>query len=425
MTLVAGFCVLIYLPAKLGPEGLTTSSAYVPVYTWSRYLEDTGVYLANLLYRSNPHVALGVTPFTPLQVGLIFAIFIAIALLMRSRPVWFGLLFFVIGLLPVSFVEARLGFVLYLPLAGMALFAAVCLVRIKDRLRALIPGIGAVSPVTASTALFIVMAVIMTVVNVKHWPPAPNPRFSPYKLTAAEFPRLYSRMPHGAKLLFVRTPITNWDLVFLLRILYRDNDLFITMLNGPEAQRIPVDRLGHYDHIFTFEDGHYVELDNADSYRTVVQNLRKQVHPDLALGESVTIGKPGAQQYLVKGVQVGPPDQSGYWTLDQPELRFRLSSTDHHWFMERFFLPIDTLKKTGPLRVDFYVNGHLLDHALFPKDGETLYQHDVPAAWLTTDGFTTVRMFVQNPYVAPPYGDKLGVVLLAASFNPPLPIEHH
>ncbi len=84
-------CVLIYLPAKLSPEGLTSSEAYVPHYTWSRYIGNTGVYLADLLYRSNPHVPLGVTPFTPLKVGLVFAVLIAIALWMRSRPVWFGL----------------------------------------------------------------------------------------------------------------------------------------------------------------------------------------------------------------------------------------------------------------------------------------------------------------------------------------------
>jgi hypothetical protein len=139
-----------------------------------------------------------------------------------------------------------------------------------------------------------------------------------------------------------------------------------------------------------------------------------------AMGEAFTIGRPGAKQYLAKGVQVGPPDQSGYWTLDQPELRFRLSSTKHHWFMERFFLPRESLQQTGPLHVDFYVNGHLLDQALFAKDGDTLYQHDVPASWLKTDGFTTVRMYVHNPFITAVSGVKLGVLLTAASFNPPL-----
>jgi len=419
MALVGALCVLIYLPAKLGPEGLANSPAYIPHYTWSQYIARTGLYLADLLYRRDP-VPFGANPLTPLGVGCVFAVLIAVALWMRSLPVWFGLLFFVIALLPVSFVDSRLGFVLYIPLAGMALYAAACLVRIKDQLRALIPSLGAVSPASASVGLFIVMAVIMSVINYKHWPQAPDPRYSPYKLTAAELPRLYPRMPHGAKLLFVHDPFGSWDLVFLLRVLYRDNDLYITMLNGPLEQRVPLERLGHYDHIFTFEDGHYVELDNADAYRSVLQNLRKLAHPSEALGEAFTIGKPGAAQYLVKGVQVGPPNQNGYWTLDQPELRFRLSTTKHHLFMERFFRPLECLKRDGPLRVDVYVNDHLLDQAVFPKDGTTLYQHDVPASWLKTDGFTTVRMDIHNPYIAAGDGAKLGMVLLAASFNPPL-----
>jgi hypothetical protein len=421
--LVGALCVLIYLPAKLSPEGLANSPAYTPHYTWSQYIARTGLYLADLIYRSNP-VPFGATPLTPLGVACVFAVLIAVALWMRSRPAWFGLLFFVIALLPVSFVDSRLGFVLYIPLAGMALYAAVCLVRIKDQLRALIPSFGAVSPASASVGLFIVMAVIMSVVNFKHWPKAPDPRYSPYKLTAAEFPRLYPRMPHAAKLLFVHDPFGNWDLLFLLRILYRDNSLYITMLNGPPEQRVPLERLGHYDHIFTFEDGHYVELDNADAYRSVLQNLRKAAQPSAALGEAFTIGKPGAAQYLVKGVQVGPPNQSGYWTLDQPEFRFRLSTTKHNLFMERFFRPLQCLKRDGPLRVDIYVNGHLLEQAVFPKDGDVLYQHDVPANWLNADGVTTVRMDIHNPYIAPGDGAKLGVVLLAASFNPPLAAGH-
>jgi hypothetical protein len=419
--LIGALCVLIYLPAKLSPEGLTSSAEYVPVYTWSRYLHNLGVYLANLFYRSNPSVALGVTPFTPLEVGLILAVLVAVAVWMRSRPVWFGLLFFVITLLPVAFVEARLGFVLYIPLAGMALYAAVCLVRIKDKLRAAVPALPAE---ITSVGLFLVLAVALAVIGYKHWQAAPDPLYSPYKLTAAQFSREYPTLPHGAKLLFVQDPFNSWDLVFLLRVLYRDDDMFITMMNGPLSQRIPLERLGHYDHIFTWDGFHYLELDNTDAVRSVELNLMKVDHPSLAMGEAFTTGKPGALQYLVKGVQVGPPNQSGYWTLDRPEFHFRLSSTEHHWYMERFFLPSGTLQKTGPLHVDFYVNGHLLDQAVFAKDGDNLYQHDVPAAWLSTEGFTTVRMFVHNPYISPPYQDRLGVLLLGASFNPVPDLTH-
>ena len=86
-------------------------------------------------------------------------------------------------------------------------------------------------------------------------------------------------------------------------------------------------------------------------------------------------------------------------------------------FREHFLLPRDTLKQTGPLMVDFYVNGHLLDQASFAKDGEIVYQHDVPADWLKPGTLTTVQMRVHNPYIAPRDHARLGVLLRSAFFS--------
>jgi hypothetical protein len=377
-----------------------------------------------LLYRNNPLVPLGVTPFTPLGVAAFFAVLIAVAFWMRSRVVWFGLLFFVIALLPVSFIPARLGFVLYLPLAGLALYVAVCLVRFKESLYRLVSEdlhgrIPPFSPVSASVALFIATALVISVIDFRHWPRAPDPQYSPNKSTIAEFSRLYPSLPHGVKILFVHTPLDqNWDMLFLLRLYYRDTDLFLTELNGPPEQRIALDRLPQYDHIFDFEDGHYVELDNADAAQSVQLHLIKVANPSDAFGEVMIIGRPGAAQYVVKGVLVGDPKADGYWTLDETELRFRLSSVQHHVFREHFYLPSETLKQTGPLIVDYYVNGHLADQARFAKDGDTVYQHDVPVEWLKTDSLTTVRMRVHNPYISPRDGVRLGVLLRSAVFAP-------
>ncbi len=113
--------------------------------------------------------------------------------------------------------------------------------------------------------------------------------------------------------------------------------------------------------------------------------LLKAARQSDALGEVMTIGQPGASRYIVKGVWLGDPKADGYWTLDEPELQFQLSSVQHHVFREHFYIPLDTFKQTGPLMVDFYVNGHLLDQARFAKDGDVIYQHDVPVDWLKTD----------------------------------------
>src|SRR5579864_9122758 len=48
--LVAGICVLGYIPAKLSPQGLTKTPDYVPHFTWAVYFHDTAVYLRYLTY---------------------------------------------------------------------------------------------------------------------------------------------------------------------------------------------------------------------------------------------------------------------------------------------------------------------------------------------------------------------------------------
>ena len=429
MAQAGALCVLIYLPAKLGAQGIAQSEAYVPRYTLARWLEDTGTFLGYIFYRDNSSSPLNVTPFSPLGIVLLYAILLALALWLRSRVALFGLLFFAVTALPVCFIPARLGFVLYLPFAGLALYAAVCLVRFKESLGKLVtdslrgdaPGDGSPAwrpgwPVS-SIALFLAAAVLLGAIDYRHWPAAPQD--TAYQITASEFARLYPRLPHGSRLLFVHTPLdSTWDMVFLLRIYYRDLDLFITELNGPPAQRIALDKLPHYDHIFDYVDGHYVELDNSDPVLSIKLHILKNPNPSYAFGETLTIGKPGARQYIVKDVLVGDPKATGYWTLDKPELQFRLSTVQDHIFRERFFLPRETLQKTGPLVVDFYVNGHHLDQAHFAKDGVLLYEHPVPQEWLKINELTTVRMLVHNPYLAGRDHVRLGFVLLSAGFSP-------
>ena len=66
--------------------------------------------------------------------------------------------------------------------------------------------------------------------------------------------------------------------------------------------------------------------------------------------------------------------------------------------------------------VDFYVNGRLLDQARFAKEGDVIYEHDVPIDWLKTGSLTTVRMRVHNPYVAPRDGATPGSAIAVRRF---------
>ncbi|HEX5227274.1 MAG TPA: hypothetical protein VFW44_06165 [Bryobacteraceae bacterium] len=422
MALISGVCVAIYLPAKLGTNGIGHSEQYIPSYTLSRWLQDTGTFLADVLYRTDTQKPLGIDPLTPLGIAIFFAALLGVAWWLRSRVALFGVLFFVIAALPVSFIPPRLGFVLYLPLAGLALFGAVCLVRFKDALMKLMG--EALSENwgwsrASAIALFLATAGIMSAVNYRNWPIAPSPETSKFKNTAREIFGLYPKMPKRSQLLFVHDALDpTWDLLFELRNYYRDPDLYIAMLNGPKEQRVPVEKLGHFDHIFDYVNGHYVELDNTDTVASVKLHLLKTANPDYSFGETMTVGKPGVAQYIVNGVLVGDDKAKGFWTLDQAELQFRLATVQDHVFRERYFLPRETLQVTGPLVVDFYVNDHHLDKAQFAKDGIVVYEHAVPAEWLKSTELTRVKMVFHNPYVNPQNGVKLGVLLMSAGFSP-------
>lgn len=222
-------------------------------------------------------------------------------------------------------------------------------------------------------------------------------------------------MKPGARLLFVKDPFPDsYDLVFLATLYYRDPKLFITQLDGPMEQRVPVDKLGNYDHVFSYEDNQWVEYDARDIPHSLrFHTLKGQAE----MADSFQVGDPNRQAYIVQGLLLGPIGSDSAWTLDNPELRFKIASTANRELALRFVIVGETLKKTGPLKVEFFVNNHLLDRATYSDDGERTYRHPIPPAWLTTEDFNVVRMHILNPYVAPRDGAKLGVLLKSASLE--------
>jgi hypothetical protein len=409
--LVAGFCLIGYLPAKMSPKGLAGVDPYVAHFNWPTFLHDTEVYLG--------YLAFGKHPFNSPRVILFYALLVVVALLLRSRLVWFGLLFFQITLLPVSFIPAREGFVLYLPNAGLALYLAVFLIWIKDKLLSVMPRSLRVSESLAITLVFLLTATALGIANSRHWQRALASEDSPYRITKDQLTRMYPKFNHGSALLFVQTPLDGpmWDLHFTLFLAYKDKDLFITQLKGPAGQRIPLERLPHYDHIFSYQGDHFVELDNTDTRRSVRLGIVKGEKPGAGLGESVAVSSADAYKYFVDEIIMCPPKSALCWTLDAPELKFWLSSSQDRVFSANFKLASDTLKQTGPLVIDYFINDHFLERVQYAGDGDHTYRHAVPSSWLRTDDYTIVKMQIRNPYIAPADGAKLGVLLVSAGFG--------
>src|SRR4029077_10566481 len=111
---------------------------------------------------------------------------------------------------------------------------------------------------------------------------------------------------------------------------------------------------------FTYEGNRYVELDNADTLRSVRLRLVKGEKPGAGIGENMTVSSADAYKYFIDEVILCPPKSEVCWTLDAPELKFWLASNHDRVFTAHFRLSPDTLHQTGPLVIDYFINGHFL-----------------------------------------------------------------
>jgi hypothetical protein len=175
----------------------------------------------------------------------------AAAILLRSRPMKFGLLFLVGSLLPVCLIDRRSGYMLYIPLMGWALYAGCLFQRLRDGLMRL----ASLRP-RAATAVQVATfaAAVVLIVN------AHAARFATYSASLQHdqndmrrvierLRKVHPQLPRGSSLLLVDDPLpAGFALVFTARLSYGDPTLEvdrIKMLGKTPAGDEPT----HYDHV--------------------------------------------------------------------------------------------------------------------------------------------------------------------------------
>lgn len=136
----------------------------------------------------------------------------------------------------------------------------------------------------------------------------------------------------------------------------------------------------------------------------------------LAVYEYVKAGDPDAEERFMRHITGLQP--SGWrWTNERPELRLRLGKTSARKLMWDFAIAGATIKDTGPITIEFTVNGRVLDRVSYPKDGEFKFQKQVPDDWLTAYSETLIAAEIKPPWPAPD-GSKLGIIFKEAGFLP-------
>jgi len=246
----AALNVVYFVQKTRGADAMVLNPAYRPEYSFARFQYTWGVYIGRLLGR---------TTLTPTEALGILAVLLIAALLFRSRRLTFAWIVIFAGMLPVSFLPIRSGYVLYIPYVGWCLYVAAILVMIQDALVRRWPSYK----LAAACAFFAVVAWRFGKINL-HAQRA-NPRHQIFdeparvRDTATQFLAMHPSFPAGSRILLLHDPYTasEWTPYFILKLLYREKSLTIDrvkMMNGR-----PIDLAG-YQYIFDYDNGRFWQV---------------------------------------------------------------------------------------------------------------------------------------------------------------------
>ena len=393
--LLTGAIVAIFTVVHaVAHEPMSGAEAYHPVLTFARWRETTGHYLALLFYSKSPY-SLG-------AVAVIYAAVLALAALCRSRLALLCAIWLPLALLPVSFIPPRPGNALYIPMVLWCLLAGISVT---------LPMRG--NRIAEALSLLLIAAGMASLNGRSKTAPPESVEASPVARTSSQFAKLYPNLNSQSKLLFLNDAFAadNYGLQFTLWLHYHDNAFIIHRLKAGAAQHPPVSELPHYDHIFTYFQGSYVELDNTDTARAVKERLMRGQR----FSDYLVLSRGYVEAHFVKDVLDG--DGEHRWTAAHPELRFYLSSTTNRMLKARFIIPDATLRQTGPSRIRWFVNGAQVAASRHDSAGEHTFTTPVADGLLRPNAENTIGMTIENPYVSPLDNQVLGVLLMEIGFR--------
>ena len=172
---------------------------------------------------------------------------------LRSRAMAFGLLFWIVAVSPVALIPARGGFVLYLPMLGLALYAGVLLVHVRQAVTA---GRIGTPRLVAQVCLFGLLAVGLGAAHARNraeYAETMHVQLETRDLVV-QLRRMHPALSPDARVLFVEDPFADeWFLGFLFRLLYDAPGIWVDSAGSRPHIR-------SYAYVFRYADGKLEEL---------------------------------------------------------------------------------------------------------------------------------------------------------------------
>jgi hypothetical protein len=250
------------LPSFMGAASLT--QVYRPQYSLHRFLDNWETYLGFLFYVLHA--------FSLAAMLTLLALLLAVALVLKSKPLIFCWCFILITPLPVSFIETRGLNVWYIPFVGWVIYAAALIWLLLNKL---IP-LSARPRARAAVALFVILAALLAAAHTREraYTFATEGRGDQLiRRFQAQFLAVCPKLPPRSHVLFLDDPFgaDQWTPVTLLRLYFHDPELQIQRLKMP-VDRTIIDVLS-YDFVLDYRGDRFVQLNSRPLIREEVRSL--------------------------------------------------------------------------------------------------------------------------------------------------------
>jgi hypothetical protein len=197
---------------------------------------------------------------------------LVLAAVTRRRALLWAALFNLVGILPIAFIVARLGFAFYVPLAGWAVLLAGAVALGTDFLdarflakRKFHSGLRRLA-LHAGVVVLLALIMIPRHVQVSHWRyGAAREKQERLRIWYREVRYLLPTFPRGARLLLLNEPTgLNWNLHFLLPLALQDRELVFRTLRQLKEFRGTI-HSGEYTAILDYREGHFRLLSQEEA----------------------------------------------------------------------------------------------------------------------------------------------------------------
>jgi hypothetical protein len=263
---VSAVAVMLVLSAiaclvKAGPHSsLYGNPDYQQRLSAAVYLRNMGAWLDDLTLRPYGF-------FTPVKTIVLLGAAAALPAIVRKRAAWMGYVLALITPLPVTFINPRGFYAVYIAYFGWTLLAASCIVSARDwlltrtataRLRNTAPAVTAV--------LLATIFLLWQKHDVYRYPSfRAEPERERIRLTLAELKAAHVCPPPGGRVLFLRDrwPANEYGAIFATRLVCRDPDLSVDLGWRLAADHRPVN-FSDYDFVIDYRDGRMVVHRGSD-----------------------------------------------------------------------------------------------------------------------------------------------------------------